>query len=132
MKGTQKLACVAVCAAVLAAAGGCLAVAAVGGAAAGAGAVTYIYGRYEQTMDAPLAKVHTAAVAAVKAQGLQLQVDKVDNVTGRLESEYADGKHVWIDLLAETNDLTKVTVRVGLVPDKDRSLAILQSIRKKL
>jgi len=132
MERILKLVCVVACAPLLAAASGCLAVAAVGGAAAGAGAVSYYYGRYEQTMDAPLAKVHNAAVAAVKAQGLELKVDKEDKVTGRLESEYADGKHVWIDLLAEANDRTKVSVRVGLVPDRDRALAILQSIKKKL
>ena len=132
MKGTRKLACVAVCAALMVAAGGCLVVVAAGGAAAGAGAVSVYLGKYEQTMDAPLAKVHDAASKSLHAQGLQLTVDKMDKVTGRLESQYADGKHVWIDLLAESNDLTKVSVRVGLVPDKDRALAILHGIQKEL
>jgi Protein of unknown function (DUF3568) len=127
-----KLMCVAACAALLGVAGGCLAVVAAGGAAAGAGAATLYMGKYEQTFAAPLPKVHDAALAVLRAQGLQVQVDKRDSLTAHLETEYADGKHVWVDLLAQPQDHTKVTVRVGLLPDTERELAILDGIKKKL
>lgn len=123
---------VVVCAALVAVAGGCLAAAAAGGAAAGAGAATYYVGKIQETFDAPVAKVYDAAVATLQQQGLELAVQKQDNVTGHLESEYADGKHVWIDMEALPEGGTKVSVRVGLMPDKDRAKTILDGIRKKL
>jgi hypothetical protein len=129
---TRKLMCAAACGLLLAAAGGCLAAAAVGGAAAGAGAATYYVGKYEQTFTAPLPKVYDAAAAVLRGQGLEVEVEKRDKLTGHLEAEYADGKHVWIDMEALPEGGTKTGVRVGLVPDKDRAFAILEGIRKGL
>jgi hypothetical protein len=128
----RNLVCLAVCVPLLGAAAGCLAAVAVGGAAAGAGAATYYVGQYEQTFDAPVAKVYAAASAVLRAQGLELTVERRDKVSGHLESEYADGKHVWIDMEAQPDGATKLSVRVGLVPDKDRALAIIEGVKKGL
>jgi len=100
-----------------------------GAAAAGAGAAIYYKGRLEQTLQAPIGKVHTACVSALKYFELPILDDKVDKLTGHLESQYADGKHVWIDLKAD-GGFTKVTIRVGLLGDEDRAMQILDRIKK--
>ena len=132
MDRVLRLARLAACAALLAVAGGCLAAAAVGGAAAGAGAATYYVGNYEQTLDAPLERVYAAAGAVLREQGLDLESEKRDKVSGHIEAEYADGKHVWINMEAQPEGGTRFSVRVGLVPDKDRALAILEGVKKRL
>ncbi len=128
----RNLTCLAVCGLLLTAAGGCLAAAAVGGAAAGAGAATYYVGNYEEMLHAPLERVFTAAGAALRAQGLDLQSEKRDKVSGHLEAEYADGKHVWINMEAQPDGTTRFSVRVGLLPDKDREATILADVKKRL
>jgi hypothetical protein len=127
----KRQACAAVCAVLIVAAGGCIAAAAVGGAAAGAGAAIYYAGKYQQTFDAPLAKVFDAASAALRDQGLKVTESKQDKASGHLESEYADGRHVWIDMEAE-GKRTQFSVRVGVLPDKDRETAILEGVKKRL
>ncbi len=128
----RDLTCLAVCGLLVTAAGGCLAAAAVGGAAAGAGAATYYVGSYEQTLHAPLEQVYAAAGATLRAQGLDIESEKRDKVTGHLEAEYADGKHVWLNMEAQADGTTLFSVRVGLVPDKDREATILADVKKRL
>jgi len=103
-----------------------LAVGAVGGVA---GAV-YYEGRLEQTLNADVAKCHRAAEQTLADLKLRVIENRVDAVTAHLESRYADSKRVWIDMEAVGSGSTKVTVRVGVVGDKDRSLAILDGIKR--
>lgn len=128
---TKRLACAVVCAVLAVGTGGCIAAAAVGGAAAGAGAAIYYAGKDEQTFNAPLPKVFDAASAALHDQGLKATESRQDKASGHLESEYADGKHVWIDMEAE-GKLTQFSVRVGVLPDKDREDAILEGVKMRL
>jgi len=102
------------------------------GGAAGAGAAIYYEGYLEQTLAAPVEKCHNAARAALKDIKLQVPVDKLDARTGHLESEYADGKHVWIDLESQGASLTRVKIRVGRVGDKERSAEILDKMKHRL
>ena len=110
--------------------GGCFLL--VGAAAGGAAGVVYYEGWVEDTLDDNVGNVHAAARAALVDLKLPVSDDHVDALTGRLESEFADGKHVWIQLESAGPSLTKARIRVGVIGDKDRAMDILTRIRAHL
>lgn len=111
---------------------GCQVLLLAGGAAAGAGAVIWHEGRLEQNLDAPLAQTVQAAEDALEALGLPVLESKADKLTAHLESEYADGKHVWIDMEALSEATTRARIRVGVMGDKERALNVLDAIKDRL
>jgi hypothetical protein len=111
---------------------GCQVVLLAGAAAAGAGAAIWHGGKLVQTVEAPLQVTYEAALDALEEDGLPIIEQRADSVTAHIESEYADDKHVWIDMEAVGDTHTEVKVRVGLVGDKDRSLRILDGIKERL
>ena len=76
--------------------------------------------------------VHAATVAAMKDLDLKLSEDKADQVSAHLESEFADGKHVWIDLESIPENRTNLTIRVGLTGDEMRAKKIHEAIKRHL
>ena len=76
--------------------------------------------------------VHTATLAALKELELPVIEDKKDQMSAKIESRFADGKTVWIDIDAVTNDSSKVTIRVGTFGDEVRSRKILDRIHHHL
>jgi hypothetical protein len=101
--------------------------------AAGAGAATvYVKGNLEDQFTQPVPRVHEAARAALRDLGLPIVEDKGDQVTAHLESEFSDGKHVWIDVDAQTDGRTRVKIRVGELGDEIRSRKILDAIKQNL
>jgi len=111
---------------------GCALVLVAGGAAAGAGAAIYYKGKLQQSFRATLPHTYRAARKALKEMELPILTDRVDSTTGVLESEYADGKHVWVNLVREGPQYTKVTVRVSLLGDEPRAREIMDRIAANL
>ncbi len=110
---------------------GCL-VAALGGAAAGAGAAVYYKGKLTQTLDKPLDVVHRAAISTLRQRGLPVLEDRHDNFTAGIKSQYADGKDVRITLERSGDSNTRVTIRVGLMGDEMRAMDLLDRIKMNL
>ena len=104
----------------------------VAGAAGGAAGAIYVKGRLVENLDASVAALHMASREALNELGLPIIDDSVDNRTGKLRSEYADGKRVWIDIAMESPAATKITVRVGSFGDPARSQDILDRIKRNL
>ncbi len=92
----------------------------------------YYRGRLEQTLAAPLARVHEASIEALKDITLPIAEDRADKLTAHLTSRYPDGEPVRIDLEALGDTRTRATVRVGLTGDKDRASYVLSRIKKYL
>lgn len=107
---------------------GCV-VAAVG---AGAGAVAYIRGELEATLDSSL---NVAVKATNRAIG-QLEFAKVsekkDALSANLIARTAQDKKVEIDLIKVGDKVTKVKIRVGVFGDEAVSMAILEKIKQGL
>ncbi len=101
------------------------------GAAAASG-VVWIKGRLQQNVDAPLDRVHSATVAGLKRLSLPVISDKKDKARAKVESEYSDGKHVWVQLDYLTKNATRITIRVGTLGDEPRSREILDNIMRNL
>jgi hypothetical protein len=102
------------------------------GAGAGVGGTVYVMGKLQEDITAPVGKVHTAARAALADLGLKVLEDKGDAMTAHLESEFADGKRVWIDVDKTTDTVSTLTIRVGLTGDEARSREILAKIKAHL
>ncbi len=118
------------CAALVLLCSGCLSLAV--GAAGGAAGAVYIMGKLQDELNHPVHAVHEAALAGIKDLDLPVLQDKEDKLSAQLESEFADGKHVWIDLDTVADSRTKITIRVGLAGDEVRSRKILDAIKKHL
>ena len=109
---------------------GCLALAV--GAAGGAAGAVYVMGKLQDELNHPVSTVHAASLAGIKDLDLPVLQDKEDKLSANLESEFADGKHVWIDLDTVADSRTKITIRVGVAGDEVRSRKILDAIKKHL
>ncbi|MDH3504663.1 MAG: DUF3568 domain-containing protein [Nitrospirota bacterium] len=102
------------------------------GAGAGAAGATYVMGKLEDEVDAPVPKVQRATVAALKSLELPVDKERGDKLVAELESETADQKKVWVSINSLTSSRSKLTIRVGLLGDEVRSRQILQAIRARL
>lgn len=111
-------------------ASGCVALAV--GAAGGVAGAVYVMGKLKDEVNHDVPTVHAAAVEAMKDLDLKLSEDKADKVSAHLESEFADGKHVWIDLESIPESRTSLTIRVGLTGDEVRARKIHEAIKRHL
>ena len=102
------------------------------GAGGGVGGAVYVMGKLKEDVQAPVDKVHAAALAALADLGIPVIQDKGDSLTAHLESEFSDGKRVWIDVEKSSDAVSTLTIRVGLMGDEVRSREILAKIRQHL
>lgn len=109
---------------------GCLLVAA--GAVAGAGAVVYVRGELQASLDNGYESVKKAANHAVD----QLQFKKIsesnDALKDVLVARTADNTKVEITIIKVSDVLTKVNIRVGVFGDQALSMTVLEKIRAGL
>lgn len=111
---------------------GCVA-AALGGAAAGAGAVAYQKGEYQGVYRAPLDRTATAAVTAL--QQLDLTVDRQEQVAPdqtQIEARKPDGTKITVALTPSGGDTTIAKIRVGTLGDEGLSRMIDRRIADNL
>ena len=111
-------------------ASGCVAV--VAGAAGAGGGYMWSNGVIIQEVDRTALELYEATSDAVKDLGILPTVDLHDRLTGTIRGEFADGKDVWIDIVALTEQSARIKIRVGWFGDKMRSEMILNSIQKSL
>ena len=102
------------------------------GAGAGVAGATYVMGKLEDEVNAPVPKVQRAAVAALKSLELPVDKQRGDKLAAELESETADQKKIWISITSLTSSRSKIVIRVGLLGDEARSRQILQAIHTRL
>jgi hypothetical protein len=111
---------------------GCV-VAAVGVAgAAGAGSVAYVRGELDAHLGSPFEVVAAAAEKAV----VQLQLYKVsetkDAFSEKILARDAEDKKIEITADKEADNLTKLTIRIGMFGDEEKSHAILEKVNANL
>jgi len=107
-------------------ASGCLVAA---GAAGGAAGVIYVKGNVKDYLDYSVSQIHVAAEKALTNEGLTLSVNRVDESSARLESEYADGKNITVNIERVTQEGSQISIRVGAAGDNQRALRILSNIK---
>ena len=106
----------------------------VGGAGVGAGAGGAIWykGKLEGTVRGTIHEVRRATVDALKEHGLPILTGSRDGFVTKIESEISDGTQIWIKLSSVALSATKVSIRVGILGDQDKSSRIMETIKKKL
>ncbi len=124
----------ALCVAGLTAVCGCVAVGigVVLGAGAAGGAIVYFKGNLTQPLNAPGSKVHNATLKALNDLNLPVIRDKTDANVVKLESEFPDGKRLWIEITAVNTQSTDVCVRVGYWGDEELARQVLAKIQSHL
>lgn len=111
---------------------GCAVVLLGAGAGAGVAGATYVMGKLEDEVNAPVAKAQQASVAAFKWLELPIDKQRGDKLAAELESETADQKKIWVSITLLTSSRSKIVIRVGLMGDEARSRQILQAIHARL
>ena len=109
---------------------GCLSLAV--GAAGGVAGAVYVMGKLKAEQNYEVSVVHNATVAALGELELKLLEDKADTLSAHVESEFADGEHVWIDLESLSDSRTGLTIRVGVTGNEVRARKIYDAIRRHL
>lgn len=105
---------------------GCVA-AAVG---AGAGAVAYIRGDLEASLDASLSVAARATDRAISQLEFAKVSERKDALTANFIARTAQDKKIEIVLTKVGDKVTKVKIRVGVFGDEAISLAILDKIKQ--
>lgn len=101
---------------------------------AGAGAVGAVWygGKLEDTISSPLPKVHEAMVAGLGSLKVSIEENRADSLEGVIKGKLASGDKVSVSLRSLNAGATKVTIRVGIIGDKDHSYRILRAARERL
>lgn len=102
------------------------------GGVAGAGSVVYIKGELKEDMAASVPAIHSASVSALKDLNIPIIEDNHDQLSASIKSKFADGSDVWIQIESVTAKSSKVTIRVGIMGDENKSRQILDGIHKHL
>lgn len=102
------------------------------GAAGAAGGVSYAEGRASSTVDASVERVYNASLATLAAQKLpikhkELGVDRAD-----INSEYANGDEIRIDISGKGSTTSVLNVRVGLTGNRELESELLEAIKKRV
>jgi hypothetical protein len=102
------------------------------GAAGGVAGAVYVMGKLKDELNYEVPVVHKATVAALGELELKLLEDKVDKLSAHVESEFADGERVWIDLESLSDARTSLTIRVGITGNEARARKIHDAIKRHL
>ncbi len=108
---------------------GCVVVAA---GAVGAGAVAYVRGELESSVEADLDATYAAAQRALDKLEFARIEQRKSGLDAQLVHRTALDKRVEIKLKKITDRLTKIEIRVGIVGDQELSLTLLDKIRAEL
>lgn len=100
--------------------------------AAGAGAIAYVRGELQSSVDQSYAKVVEATRAALKDLEYAKISEKKDAIDAELIYRTALDKKVTIKLNRVTEKTTKVKIRIDLLGDEALSLSILEKIKANL
>jgi hypothetical protein len=108
---------------------GCVIVAA---GAVGAGAVAYVRGELESSVEAGLDATYAAAQSALAKLEFAKIEQRKSGLDAQLVHRTALDKRVEIKLKKITERLTKIEIRIGIVGDQELSLTLLDKIRAEL
>jgi len=102
----------------------------VGGA--GGGAYVWYRGWLEQTIDAPQDRVFRAARSALRDLDVVIEDDTLEADRGVLDGYDNQSQRVMVKTVVAGEKATKVRVRVGFWGDQQRSIQILDQLKKHL
>jgi hypothetical protein len=129
MKTRRAVLCAGMMMVVVLFVGGCVAVA-IGGAAAGAGAVAYVQGSLEVTVTQKLDHVYKATKTTLDQMGVIMIESKLDALGGSFVFRDAADDKITVKMKRTPEDITSMSIRVGLFGDEAKSRSIYAKITK--
>jgi hypothetical protein len=99
---------------------------------AGTGAYVWYRGWVQQTIDQPHDRVHRAARSALDDLDIVVEDETSTQDSGVLDGYDAHSKRVMLKTKAVGEQATQVRIRVGLWGNQERSLQILEQLKKHL
>ena len=102
------------------------------GAALGGGSVAYKMGKLQHYLDEPLEDVQKATVQALGKLDWYVVTENTLFSTSNIEAQTIEGKKVKIDIEALTEKTSRISIRIGVVGDEQRSYMLLGAIQKQL
>lgn len=111
---------------------GCVVIAAGVGAGTGVIGYRYVKERLEITYGASYPKVRKAVIVALDRLKVRIKDYRYDEFEGFIKGELASGKPLEIYMKKVSKESTLVTIKVGLLGDKSKSMAIKEEIDREL
>ncbi len=102
------------------------------GAAAGAGTIAYVNGEIETVLEASMDDAWLATEAAIKDLQFTVIETKKDSISADHVSQTAQEKKSHIRLNRETDETTRVRIRVDVFGNEELSRTILEKIKTHL
>jgi hypothetical protein len=102
------------------------------GTAAGVAGYKYHKGALTVLYQAPYTKAWDAALKALESLNLKIEKQEHDMTAGRIYAKRADSTPVTVSLAYKSAEETEIVIRVGVLGDRDASIAIKEEIRKNL
>ena len=99
---------------------------------AGAGTVAYIKGELQANLEASFKKSFGATKRAVDNLRFIKISEQADNLTGEIVARTAQDKKITIKLNKVTENMTEISIRVGMFGDQTLSHSLLEEIKKEL
>ncbi len=100
----------------------------VGGAVVGAGTYSYLIGEVETSERATVEEAYNAALVALKKLRLEVLDSEYDALSGKIEAERIDEGTIIINFKRKNINLTQISVRVGLLGEKEDGQTVLNAI----
>ncbi len=116
----------------LAIGGGCVPTTIGTGDGSGVGAYSYITRDVQATYNVKMDLAWPATLRAMEQLNLIIESENMDSLGGALAVKRADGTDVKIRLKSVGGYSTKISVRVGLIGSKNKSVLIHDAIRNAL
>lgn len=111
---------------------GCAAVLIVGGITAGASTAAYIKGDLEVTLKEDINSVYQACLIALDELEINVIKQQKDQLSARIIGRDAMDKKITLKMNSTNEQLTKLSVRVGIFGNKEKSQIIYQKIKENL
>ena len=109
---------------------GCAAI--VIGGAAGVGSYAYLSGELKSNEPIPLSSAWNATQKAVKESGFTVTSKEKDAFYAKLIARGAKDKKVTIKLKKQSDNITEIKIRVGMMGDEVMSRQIYEEIKKQI
>lgn len=105
---------------------GCVAMLAA--AAGGAGTAVWLSGKLVQEVNAPLGATLQAVKKGLDSCEMKINKETVKVNVAQVISHYSDGSMVWIDIHRVSADISRISIRVGALGNKESERYLLDRI----
>jgi len=99
---------------------------------AGAGTVAYLKGSLEAVVDEEIGDVFDATVKALKELKIPTTKTQEDALAAIVVGRTVEDKKITIKLKATENNMTKLSIKIGMFGDRAQSQLIYDKIKKRL